>query len=353
MEHAQGHQVEDKQAEHLMQYVKPVKKPGLLLKFNSKKRLKMAKKYLITPKKQNTLIQKEFYRKGKKFFYIETVWYKPEIVVDKKPNLKAFNPTEGFLLNTFKFKSGELDSKSKLVVPDNIVDTEAKKIKNEYRKYGYIFDIEGWESAETEIRVFGDLDIEETPYHLITLFSSEIEVLLMKISKDQYQSYLSEGLPQDQYDELEQNAEISGSIYDESTIIDIDGTEIPNFHKLFKPKYIHSVKEYEKKYGTKLNNKNKKVKIEYAVVGERWIKRSWFTLEIFEEFDISNLKIEISRDVYFGRTDYIDTFSLNYAGKEFEFKENYGADSDDYYLMTSAGERNHFDIIDSDEEDLD
>lgn len=311
----------------------------------------MAKKYIITPKKKNALIQKEFFRKGKKFFYIETVWDKPEIVVNKKPNLKGFNPTEGFLLDTYKFKSGEQDSKSKLIVPENISDIEAKKIKNEFRECGYIIDIEGWESAETEIRAFGDLDIKETPYHLITLLSSEIEVLLMKITKDQYNSYLSEGLPQDQYEELEQNAEISGSIYDESTIIDIDGIEIPNFHKFFKPKYIQSVKEHEKKYGTKLESKNKKVKIEYAIVGEKWIKRSWFTLEIFEKFDINKLNIEISRDVYFGKTDSVDTFSLSYAGNEFEFKENYGANSDDYYLMTSTGKRNHFDIIDSDEED--
>jgi hypothetical protein len=175
----------------------------------------------------------------------------------------------------------------------------------------------------------------------------------MKITKDQYQSYLSEGLPQDQYDELDQNAEISGPIYDELTMIDLDGVEIPGFHKLFKSKYDQSLKEYEKKYGKKLSSKAKKTKIEYAVVGERWVKRSWYTLEIFEEFDINKLSIELSRDVYFGRSEHVDTFSLNYAGREFEFKENFGANSDDYYLMKSNGERNNFDIIDSDNDNWD
>ena len=93
----------------------------------------MAKKYLIAPKKKNSLIQKEFFRKGKKFFYIETVWDKPEIVVDKQTNLKNYNPKEGLKLGNFKFKSGESDSKSKLIIPENISNTEAKEIKKQIK----------------------------------------------------------------------------------------------------------------------------------------------------------------------------------------------------------------------------
>ena len=36
-----------------------------------------------------------------------------KIVLDKKPNLKKYNPIEGLALSDLKFKSGEFDSKSK------------------------------------------------------------------------------------------------------------------------------------------------------------------------------------------------------------------------------------------------
>jgi hypothetical protein len=308
-------------------------------------------KYLITFKKKNSLVEREFYRKGKRFFYIEKIWDNPEIVLDKKPNLKKYNPLEGLLLSDVKFKSGEFETKSKIVIPDNIPEAEAKKIKSEYRKYNSIYDVEGWESAESEIKAYGEIEMKETPYHLLTLFSSEIEMLLMKVTKEKFNEYLSEGFPQDDFEDLEQNTEFSGLIYDELTMLSIDENEMPNFHKLFKAKYNLAIKEYEKKYPKRLDVKNKKTNVEYAVVGERWIKRSWHTLEIYEEFDFTKLNIEISRDSYFGRDDYAQTFSLNYAGKEFEFKENYGADSDDFYLMTSLGDRSEFSFIESEEED--
>jgi hypothetical protein len=94
----------------------------------------------------------------------------------------------------------------------------------------------------------------------------------------------------------------------------------------------------------------------YEVVGiyednESWIKRSWCELTIYEDFDFSKLQIYISRDDIFGSDSYVETFSLNYGEFDFEFRENYGANSSETYIVDSNGKQTEFEIID--DEDLD
>jgi hypothetical protein len=131
--------------------------------------------------------------------------------------------------------------------------------------------------------------------------------------------------------------------------------EIPNFQKLFKQKYDQAVKEYEIEFppSKKSNKKNAKSNLSYAVVGDRWIKRSWYKLTIYEEFDFSKIIIHISRDVLFGQDSYAETFRLSYGDIEFDFYENNGANSDSCELMSSDGKSVGFEVLDEEYDDED
>ena len=86
-----------------------------------------------------------------------------------------------------------------------------------------------------------------------------------------------------------------------------------------------------------------------CLVNESWIKRSWYELTIYEDFDFSKLKMYISRDCIFGSDAYVETFSLNYDEINFEFRENYGANSSETYIIDSNGKQTGFEIIDDDD----
>ena len=101
-------------------------------------------------------------------------------------------------------------------------------------------------------------------------------------------------------------------------------------------------------------SEKKKIKsseLKYAVVGEYWIKRAWYYLIIYEDFDFSKISIDVSRDYVFGSNTFYDTFSLSYDGRYFEFFENYGRNSTNEYIVDGNGKRSDFFVLDDLEDD--
>jgi hypothetical protein len=186
--------------------------------------------------------------------------------------------------------------------------------------------------------------------HTLTLCVRETEMLVMKITKQQYESYLAEGLPYDIYEELDQYTEVSGPIYDDSTRLMIDESEVENFNQLFKSKYKATQKLFDENNPVKTHKT--KSNLEYAVLVERSISQSYYSLKINEEFNFSKLGIEIARDNFFGSSKYLETFYLSFAGNEFVFNENFGPDYEGIYLKTSSGESHNINIRDLEDENL-
>ena len=193
----------------------------------------------------------------------------------------------------------------------------------------------------------------------MTLFSSELEGLLQIITKEKFDDYAKNGMPYEDYLEFDGEAEYCSPTFDERTMLLLNDVEISSFQKVFKEKYDKTLSNYNKQYPIKKDlNKKQKSELKYAIVGERWIKRAWYTLTIYEEFDFSKLEIHISREKYFGRDDFAEIFTLSYNGKEFEFLENYGANSEEIYLMSSDGKIKDFEVLgeeydgDDDEDEL-
>jgi hypothetical protein len=307
----------------------------------------MTNKFLVIPKKKNSVVKQEFYRKGKQSFYIEKIYSRPEILLDTKINTKKYDAISGMILKKYSFKEGEYDYKTKLVLPDNLPTNDAKLIKRYYKKHEmYCIDEHGWKQSKEITTLYGNFDIQEVAVNELTLFSGELEELLQIIPKEKFDDYAKNGMPYEDYLEFDGESEYCSPIFDERTMLLLNDVEISNFQKLFKEKYDQALSEYNKQYPiTKDLNNKQKSELQYAIVGERWIKRAWYTLTIYEEFNFSKLEIHISREKYFGRDDFAEIFTLSYNEKEFEFLENYGANSEEIYLMSSDGKIKDFEVL--------
>ena len=312
----------------------------------------MSNKFLVIPKKKYSLVKQEVYKKGKLTFYIENKYQNPEILLDVEINLKKYDPITGLVLKNYSFKDGEYDYKTKLVITDEITTEDTKLIKRHYRKNEmYLIDEHGWKQSKKISILSGNFDIKKVSVNELTLFSGELEGLLQIISKEKFDDYEKNGMPYEDYLEFDGESEYCSPFFDERTMLSINDIEFNDFQKLFKEKYDQAVKQYEKEHPKSKDTKNKKVSdLTYAIVGERWIKRAWYSLTIYEEFDFSKLEIHISREQNFGRNSYVEIFSLSYDGKVFEFQENYGANSEEIFLMTSDGKEKDFEILEEEYE---
>jgi len=322
----------------------------------------MSTKFLITPKRKNSLIKQEFYKKGKQSFYIESKWNECSILLDKKPKSKIVDGKKVTIFKNMSFKDGEYNYKKRLVIPDDVSAEDKKILRKKFKDFSfYSIDDYGWKQSKEIFTLLSEFDIKEVPVHQLTLFSSENEYLVMKITKEKFNEYKDNGMPYEDYLEFDGETEVSAPNFDERVSLSIDDIDIPNIQELLQLKYNEAIKQYQNSNPVvkKSKKKIKSADLVYAVIEERWIKRSWRSLTIYEEFDIDKLVINISRDDVFGRDYYVETFTLLYGEEEFEFLENYGVDSSSACLITSNGDEYGFDILDEDfdededEEDFD
>jgi hypothetical protein len=317
--------------------------------------MKMPTTYLVTPLKKNSLVNEQIFKKGKHTFTVITTWEKVVLITESVPKNKTVDGKKVTILKEFKFKENRFDYKKKLVLPEDLSENEIKGLKKLFKSddlYGWKLDESGWKSYKDSYTLFGEYESRHVPVHQLTLFSSEQELQILTLTKEQVTEFSKNGLPQSLLYELSDSTEVCAPVFDERTSLSIDDEELPDFYEKFKIKYDDALKEAN---FPKLS-KSKKVKsadLKYALVQESWIKRSWYELTIYEDFNFSKLQIYISRDDIFGSDSYVETFSLNYDELDFEFRENYGANSSETYIVDSNGKQTGFEIIDDEEDNED
>lgn len=305
---------------------------------------------LVTPKKNNSLVKEEIYKKGKQTFSIVTTWKNCVLIVDKIPKSKLSDGVKFIEFSDVDFKDGRYDNKSSLALPDDLSDSDKKAIKKHFKDgYLWLLSDEGWKSHKTVFKLKGEFDLVNVPVHKVTLFTSEIELVHKSLSKAEFDDYAKNGMPQSEFEDSVDN---TAPIFDEMTSLSIDDEEIADFQNLFRIKYDLAVKNagFEKLASTKVKNQKD---LQYAVIGESWIKRSWYDLTIYEDFDFEKIEINVSRDYVFGKGTCYETFTITYAGLEFEFRENWGANSTDYCLIDSNGKQTDLSLFDDEDEDED
>lgn len=306
--------------------------------------------YLVTPQKSNSLIKEEIYKKGKITFSVFSTWKKCVLLVDRVPKSKVIDDIKVTEFLNIQFKENEYEFENKLVLPIELSNNEKLKIKNIIKDgFTWMLDSEGWKSKKSIYKLYGEFSAVSVPVHKLTLFTSEIELVHRSITSEEFNEYSKNGMPRSLF---EDSVETSSPIFDELTSLSIDEVEIPEFNKNFKIKYDLAVKDAAFD-PPPANIKLKSKQIQYAVIGESWIKRSWYDLVIYEKFDFSKIEISVSRDYVFGKGTCYETFTIQYNGIDFLFRENWGANSSEYSLIDHKGNEINFNLIDDDEGDDD
>ena len=315
-------------------------------------RKKMTTAFLVTPLKNNSIVEEEIFKKGRQTFSVIKTWGKGVLITESIPNSEMIDGIKITAFKNLKFKEDIFDYKKKLVLPENLSDKDSKELNKLFKSdnfHSWNLKKYGWASNEYNYTVLGDFDSIKVPVNQLTLVSSEHELQILYLTKEQVKNYSENGVPQSVIDELSDSTKVCNPVFDERTSLTVDGKELPDFYERFKIKYDEALKEenYPK------FSKSKKIKpadLKYALVNVSWIKRSWYELTIYEDFDFSKLKIHISRDSIFGSDDYVETFSLNYDGLELEFRQNYGADSSEIFIVDSNGNETEFEILEDEDE---
>ena len=319
----------------------------------------MVTKYLVQPKKKNALTRKVVYKKGKQSFAIISTWDTCKILVNEMPKPKISNSVKTIKFKDLDFHENAYGYKDKLVLSENCKDSDIKIIRKHFKE-GQLYSLEydyDWKISKTSFALMGDYESLEVPVHYLELFSSEVELMEKRITKEEFEQYKNEGMSYEEFSDLSDDTEVSAPIFDELTTLSVDDVEVADFQKQFNVLYQKALSEHKKKHPppNKSSKVPKKSELSYAVVGERWIKRSWHDLTIYEEFDFSKLEIQISKDYAFGTGEVFETFALSYKGKEFEFRDSFGANYEQFNLISSDGKRYEFEVLDEeyDEDDED
>lgn len=164
----------------------------------------------------------------------------------------------------------------------------------------------------------------------LKLFTSEVEYLEMPISKKEFDDYLSNGISEAISESLDDHFLYCRPTFDDRVALLIDDEEIDESHALLTNLYQEALAKAD--LSPTARNKVKKC----ALICERYIKRSWYELEI-DDFDINQITLEVESLPGKDPSESFVTFSVCYQGIPLEFSENYGANSSETYLRDTDG----------------
>ena len=328
-------------------------------------------KFMLVPV-DGVFLEKELLQDGdgNKFVLEQTIEVKG-IVFDKKPNLKKNRLIDGFKFDSREYKNGYSLHKRQKVVFENGFPLGSKRKVNKILKTGNVYSFQheayGWKLIEKYRVIPGEFLVQKVHVTKLEFYTGEISGGCTILTKKEYEQYRRKGIPQSIYDDMTTENDFSGPILSDHSSLTINGNEYPDFYSHLEKIYSESKKlvseqleqrkrsnkdiQKSKEAGTQIQSASRS----YLFIHSEWIKRSFYELEIYEPFDINQLRIEVSAERVHptANVDYI--FHLFYQTEEndlleFEFKHNFGSNADSVDLYNARGKSVDFEVIDDDEE---
>lgn len=179
---------------------------------------------------------------------------------------------------------------------------------------------------------------------MLELCTSQIEYFYSPLSKEEFEDYVENGIPEDTYEDICDYSEYCEPIFDEYTSLSVNGVEVEEFNSRME----HTYDEFTQ---TQLVQEFP-CSGEHGIMGDKWYSNSCFTCVIDEPFDINKLQIVFMRNQHADGT-YRDTFSLTYEEQEFELQDSNGVSADTSYLLDEIGKAHDLYTREIDDEDQD
>ena len=331
-------------------------------------------KYLLIPKNK-TYVDRQRIQVDGKTFLIDEINEIKGIVLDENPDLSEYNSEIGYKFENYRFLHNKDERiRREIIFEDNFTTQEKDQIEGLIAEgiYSYQYSEYGWEKILAERLVYGELDVKVVPFNELSLFTGTMQAAKCEISKEDFLRYKSEGMPASTYEELKDYTDFSSPIFSDYSSLTKNGEEVEGFIEYLQHSIDQAINELTYTNQINTNNENaegteevgekatKKVKRKpkpHMFSYSAWTKRAWYSLKIYEDFDISRLKPVIERNYVYPSESPTFTYELTYLcddgeSQTFEFDSDYGTNSDSSYIYDSKGKPFDF-VVNEDDEDED
>ncbi len=304
-------------------------------------------KKIVINSESNPLVEERVYMNGRRSFKLVHQWKKCVILVDKIPRSRYVDGVKLTTLKKVNFIESEFERKRSFAFSSNVSENDRRKIRR-IATDSYTLSKQGWIFKKTRYKLSGGFSHTTVPVRKLTLYASTIEFAQKIIPKNEYDRYLREGISQSEY---EYATVASGPVFDGpySVSLEIDDAPDQNFNKYFGEKYSRKARESAAISASKSKDNSDGV-ARYALIGESWTKRSWYELTIYEEFDPSKIEVFVSVTPIFGKRAVLETFSISYNGKEFEYAGGHGESYADCCVSDADGKTEWIEVRNDEDE---
>jgi len=295
-------------------------------------------RYSVKSNGKNKLIERTYYKKRTDIFYIEKV--KSEFHLISANQLQFTWSEEGEYIQLSEYKDLAYGQKIEKIFFTTGVSTEDKKSIKKLSN-GYMFEGEakgiGWKFFDKTTKVVGESRIEKVPFNQLSFQATEIEIACQDLSESQFKEYLENGISQDEYDDISTSG---NSGFCETDIkFEINGEEV-NIQK-YVDKEIRKKNEDERLIT--------RMQLPSLIVAH-YFKRSYATLDIFEEFDPKKLTLNVEKYIFkSGAKGYYYAYLPMYGDQDFSFESSGLHNYTDILLIDKKGKVHSIDVSESED----
>jgi hypothetical protein len=302
----------------------------------------MTIRYSVKSNENNKLIERTYYKKKSDIFYIEKT--------QSEFNIVSANPLEftwseeGEYIQLFEYEDIAYGhSSEKLFFTSGISIDDKKSIKKLSKGYRFEDEIKsiGWKFFDKTSKVTGESKIERVPFNQLSLQATEIEISCLSISDDEFKEYLKNGISSEEYDDISTSGDSGFCETDSKFTVNDEEVDIKK----------HLLKELKKKS----SDEQLMTKMQLpALIVAHYFKRSHATIDIFEEFDLKKLTLNIEKYIYkSGPNGYYFAYRPTYGDEDFSFESSGLHNYTDILLIDTKGKVYSIDVLESDDEDED
>ncbi|AWW49453.1 hypothetical protein POPA111323_01390 [Polynucleobacter paneuropaeus] len=293
-------------------------------------------RYAVKSNGKNKLIERTYYKKRANIFYIENIKSEFNIISVNPLDFSSGGTEQYILLSDFKDVTYSRSVEKRYFSSGVSIDDKKiiKKLSNGWQLEENLKKI-GWKFFDITIKVVGESEIKTVPFNHLSLQATESEIAYENLSELEYMNYVKNGIPAEKYNDIASSG--NSGFCETDVLFELNNEEV-NIQK-------HLEREFKKK--NQDERLISRLKLPTLVV-THFYKRSYATIDIFEEFDPKKLTLDIEKYVYKnGANGYYYAYLPIYDGQNFEFESSGLHNYTDILLIDSKGKIHSIDISDS------